>query len=360
MSDELLIFDEIELSEGDGFIGYICLNKPKAFNAIDLEMVRLMQIRLDAWKDDPRLAFIFLEGSGDKAFCAGGDVKGLYSGRVDTEEGIDNPSAIEFFDEEYSLDFDLHTFPKPIICWGNGVVMGGGLGLMLGCDHRIATESTRSAMPEITIGLFPDVGGSWFLNRSPGKSGLFLGLTGANINAHDAIYAGLANRFILHEHKDALLDELKTLNLAKVQSGALTLTLKRYQTLSESSLPESELKKHAELIDSCCDFESVSEIAKAIQQEANKSDSAWLKKAAETLAKGCPKTAHLVLQQLLRARYLSLEEVFVMERNISAQCMKSPDFYEGVRALLIDKDQQPKWTHASLGEVDSDYIEQYF
>jgi len=338
----------------------IHLNSPKTFNSLTLEMVQLIQKQLDKWRDAERVCVIFLDGHGEKAFCAGGDVKGLYNGRIDSSKGIDNPSAIEFFDQEYFLDYALPTYPKSIICLGSGIVMGGVLGLIVVCTDRIMTETSRTAMPEITIGLFPDVGGSWFLNRSPGKTGLFLGLTGVNINAHDAIYAGLANRFIANEHKESLISDLLLLDVKLIADGQITKILKKYERQSDDLLPVSELKQHEKLINNLCDYENVIDISQAIISHCKEQESTWLQSAANTLQNGCPVTAHLVFQQLERAKHLSLAEVFTMERNISAECMRQTDFYEGVRALLIDKDKAPKWLHNSIAEVENEFLESYF
>ena len=358
--DAPVLFQKKTLASKNDFIGCIHLNAPKSFNSLTLQMVHLIQKQLDAWREDQSIVAVFLDGEGEKAFCAGGDVKGLFNGRVDTGTGIDNPSAIHFFDQEYTLDYCLHTFPKPIICWANGVVMGGGLGLMVGCRHRIVTESSRSAMPEITIALFPDVAGSWFLNRCPGKSGLFLGLTGVNINAHDAIYSGLANRFIAGSFKNEVLNSLLELSAEDIHKGKITDCLKNFEQQSLHKLPESELKLHADFIEQVCDFENLTDIVSAIVNQASLQESTWLQGAAKTLSQGCPITAHLVFEQLQRGKYLSLKEVFDMERKISAQCMRQRDFYEGVRALLIDKDKNPQWTHKNVAEISRDFLQSYF
>lgn len=360
MTESPVTFKKEKLSDQKGSIAFIHLNAPKSFNSLTLEMVRLIQGQLNEWREDEDVRLIFMDGEGEKAFCAGGDVKSLYEGKQQGSKGIDNPSAINFFDEEYALDFAIHTFPKTIIVWGHGVLMGGGLGLFTGCTHRIVCENTRSAMPEITIGLFPDVGGSWFLNRSPGKTGLFLGLTGVNINAADAIYSGMANRFITQNFKAELLQTLCALSCADIDNGEVTKVLKHFQQLSQNHLPVSELQQHRTFIESVCDAENLKDIVKQIIEQGSVHESAWLQAAANTLKNGCPTTAHLVFEQLKRARYLSLEAVFDMERKISAQCMRNADFYEGVRALLIDKDKSPKWSHASVAEVSSQEIETYF
>jgi enoyl-CoA hydratase/carnithine racemase len=195
-------------------IGMITLNAEKTLNALSLEMIDLITAQLEAWATDEGLAMVLLQAAGDKAFCAGGDLQNLYQSMLihhDSTEKDDiraNPYARDFFDREYRLDYFIHTYPKPILCWGHGIVMGGGIGLMAGASHRVVTEKSRLAMPEIAIGLFPDVGGSYFLNRMPGKLGLFLALTGAMINTADAKFVQLADYAIAQVDKSKVLDEL--------------------------------------------------------------------------------------------------------------------------------------------------------
>ena len=184
-----------EHASHQGAIGHITLNVPATLNSLTLTMVDQIQSTLEQWRDRSDIAVILIDGSGDKAFCAGGDVQALRDSCLASPGGPCD-YAETFFTREYRMNFTLHTYPKPIICWGSGIVMGGGLGILAGCRIRIVTETTRIAMPEVTIALFPDVGGSWFLNRMPGGTGLFLGLTGASINAGDALYTGIANRFM--------------------------------------------------------------------------------------------------------------------------------------------------------------------
>ena len=204
MAEESILF--AELPAASGRVGRVTLNVAATLNSLTLEMVDLLQAKLDQWRGDEKIAAIFIDGAGEKAFCAGGDVQALHESAVATPGGpCDYAEA--FFTREYRMNYTLHTYPKPIICWGHGIVMGGGLGVMVGCSHRVVTEKTRIAMPEVTIALFPDVGGSWFLNHMPGKTGQFLALTGASINAADAIYTGLADRFISSEHRSAVVDQ---------------------------------------------------------------------------------------------------------------------------------------------------------
>ncbi|KDB97461.1 enoyl-CoA hydratase/isomerase family protein, partial [Bordetella bronchiseptica] len=189
-----VLFEE-RIADNGVRLGVATLNAPQTLNGLSLEMVELLDARLRAWAEDAAVAMVILQGAGEKAFCAGGDLHGLYRSMRENTSGDAwaNTHARRFFEHEYRLDYLIHTYPKPVLCWGHGIVMGGGVGLMMGASHRVVSETTRMAMPEITIGLFPDVGGSWLLNRMPGRTGLFLALTGAHVNASDAFFAGLAD-----------------------------------------------------------------------------------------------------------------------------------------------------------------------
>ncbi|WP_334167975.1 enoyl-CoA hydratase/isomerase family protein, partial [Achromobacter mucicolens] len=189
-----VLFEERSAANGMRF-GIATLNAPQTLNGLSLEMVDLLADRLDAWARDPGVALVVLQGAGDKAFCAGGDLHGLYRSMTENtgKPSWSNTYARTFFEREYRLDYRIHTYPKPVLCWGHGIVMGGGIGLMMGASHRVVSETSRLAMPEVSIGLFPDVGGSWLLNRMPGRSGVFLALTGAQLNTSDAFFAGLAD-----------------------------------------------------------------------------------------------------------------------------------------------------------------------
>ena len=189
---------ETLIAENGCQIGVITLNAEKTLNALSLDMIDLMAEQLALWSTDDNIALVLMQAAGEKAFCAGGDLQNLYQSMLTHHASVDkddvraNQYACDFFNREYRLDYLIHTYPKPILCWGHGIVMGGGIGLMAGASHRVVTEKSRLAMPEIGIGLFPDVGGSYFLNRMPGKLGLFLALTGAMVNAADAKFTKLA------------------------------------------------------------------------------------------------------------------------------------------------------------------------
>lgn len=355
-----VIFREFDTDNGFK-IGHATLNKAASLNALDLEMIRLLMPQLLMWQSDPGIVCVVLDGSGDKAFCAGGDVVAMHQAMVSSPDTC--PHQIEtFFSEEYTLDYLIHTYSKPFVVWGNGIVMGGGLGLMAGASHRIVTESSRIAMPEITIGLYPDVGGSWFLNQMPGGCGLFLGLTGASINASDACFVSLADHAISHSEQESFYAALRELPW----QGQLTLDNRQLEDLcqsfagrSESVMPTSNVESHFALINEATHRNHLEEVVAAIA-DIDSTDDKWLSRAQSTLAKGSPITAHLVWQQLRRGADMTLADCFRMELVMSCRCAAVGEFQEGVRALLIDKDNQPAWTYTSVGEVDAALIESFF
>lgn len=341
-------------------LGVITLDAPKSLHALTLEMIRAIDGALVAWADDASIACVVLQSSTDKAFCAGGDVRSLRTAVADQPGVVPNPQALAFFAEEYRLDHRIHTYVKPLLVWGGGIVMGGGLGLMAGASHRVVTESTRIAMPEITIGLFPDVGGSWFLGRMPGRSGLFLGLTGAPMNAADALFVGLGDYFLQQEARAMVLNALA---LAQWQPEAQANhqqldRLLRGLSSPSSLLPESPVRANFDAIAALTQAPTLDEVVAAIA--AYEGESAWLQKAAHSLARGAPSSATLVWAMRERTRHLSLAQVFQLELVVALQCCAHPDFAEGVRALLIDKDNAPQWQPPSLAELDERYLSEYF
>ncbi|WP_407315470.1 enoyl-CoA hydratase/isomerase family protein [Pseudomonas sp. nanlin1] len=352
-----LTFEELTGVDG-ARLGVATLNAPAALNALSLPMVQALAEQLKRWAHDPHVACVLLRGSGPKAFCAGGDVRSLVEA-CRAHPGEVPPLAARFFAAEYRLDYDLHTYPKPLIAWGHGYVLGGGMGLLQGANIRIVTPSSHLAMPEISIGLYPDVGASWFLSRLPGKLGLFLALTGAPLNARDALDLGLADRFLREDQQDALIDGLLQINWqeqTKIQLGGL---LKALQHEAHSLLPEGRWLARRELIDECLDVCDAVGAWRALQLWRGHSDP-LLDKAAQTLAQGCPLTALLIWQQLHRARHLSLAQVFQMEYTLSLNCCRHPEFAEGVRARMIDRDQQPRWHWPDIASIPAAVVEAHF
>lgn len=360
MSDPVVLFETIPAANGKK-IAVATLNAEKSLNSLSLPMVDLLGPQLAQWENDAGIACVVLRGQGAKAFCAGGDVVQLYQSACAQDE-----VAAQFFEREYRLDHQIHVYKKPLIVWGNGIVMGGGLGLMSGASHRVVTESSRIAMPEVTIGLYPDVGGTWFLNRTPGKTGLFLALTGASINAADALFIGLADRFIAHEkYADVLAALAATQWEADTarHAGQVSHALRDSERASLESLPASPVRMHFDLINRLCDGDDIEGVVAnitALQSGGEWADDKWLQKAAKTLAAGCPATIHLVDQQFKRGKNLSLREAFQFELILSINCMRFGNFREGVRALLIDKDNQPKFEPANLRDVKPEFVAAHF
>lgn len=355
---DVVLFEILPGSAGKN-IGVATLNVEKKLNSLSLEMVRALLPQLSAWEADDSIVCVWLQGAGDKAFCAGGDVKVLHDRIREAGPQEALPFCQAFFEEEYRLDYLIHRYRKPLLVWGHGIVMGGGIGLMSGASHRIVTETSRLAMPEITIGLYPDVGGTWFLNHAPGRTGLFLGLTGANITAADALFVGLADRFIPSDRKAAVLQALQRIQWsddAGRHHGQVSHVLREFE--DRAALPVSPVREHYDQIQQLTDGDDCVDVVNRLL--AYRGDDAWLNKAIATLKKGCPVTAHLVYEQLRRGRKWSLEQVFQMELIMSVQCCLHPDFPEGVRALLVDKDGKPQWHHASVEAVPAAWIEQHF
>ncbi|WJN58255.1 enoyl-CoA hydratase/isomerase family protein [Pseudomonas sp. SO81] len=322
-------------------IGIASLDAEKSLNALTLPMIEALDAKLKQWAEDDGIACVLLRGNGPKAFCAGGDVVQLVQ-QCREHPGEVPPLARRFFADEYRLDHRIHTYPKPLICWAHGHVLGGGMGLMQGAAIRIVTPSSRLGMPEINIGLYPDVGGSWFLARLPGKLGLFLGLTAASINARDALDLDLADRFLRDDQQDVLIEGLVQMNWREQSAEQLNSLLRALEQESRSQLPEAQWLPRRARIDALLDLADLPAAWHAITA-LHGDDDLPLARAAKTLAAGCPLTAHLVWEQIRRARHLSLAEVFRMEYAMSLNCCRHPEFPEGVRARLIDKDQTPKW-----------------
>lgn len=359
-----VIFEELDSANGKA-IGVITLSVEKTLNSLTLPMVELMLQQLQEWQHNSRIAAVWLQGAGEKALCAGGDVQELYRSATKTPGGP-CVEAETFFEQEYRLDYLLHVYPKPVVCWGHGIVMGGGLGLFAGSSHALVTEKTRIAMPEITIALYPDVGGSWFLNRMPGKCGLFVALTAAPLNAADAMYAGLARYFADSSRKQELLSALQALHWQdsdeknhQLLSGCLDeLTPGKAVNPEDGRELPGNLAEHRALIDQVCAGDSLAKVVDAIL--AIESENPWLQKAQANLAHGSPIAANTIWQQLRRGSGLSLEEVFAFELMISTNVVRHPEFAEGVRALLIDKDKSPRWQYERVDQVPEALTTQFF
>ncbi|MFZ2998880.1 MAG: enoyl-CoA hydratase/isomerase family protein [Undibacterium umbellatum] len=368
MSDAPVLFHTLPAANGMQ-LGVATLNSEKTLNALSKEMVQLLGKQLQAWDEDSSIAMVVLQAAGEKAFCAGGDLQNLYASMREhhasdkKDDLLGNAYALDFFEQEYRLDYQIHTYRKPILCWGHGIVMGGGIGLMAGASHRVVTEKSRLAMPEIAIGLFPDVGGTWFLNRMPGKLGLFLALTGASINASDALFVKLADVALPHASKT---DVLTTLQAAAWSNQTYQNHQRLSQILHEFSAQSSDtagpLRSNFDLINRLCSAADLPAIVAQLLavDAAQQEEHPWLQKAVSSLQKGSPTSAWLAHALQERGKHLSLAEIFRMELVAALACAQGHDFAEGIRALIVDKDQKPKWLPGSLGELQPQDGERYF
>ncbi|XP_030641753.1 3-hydroxyisobutyryl-CoA hydrolase, mitochondrial isoform X1 [Chanos chanos] len=338
------------LLETVGNAGVITLNRPKALNALNISMIRCMFPQLKKWEKDSETDIVIIKGAGGKAFCAGGDIRAV------TEAGKSGDSlAKDFFREEYILNNAIGTFQKPYVALIDGITMGGGVGLSVHGHFRVATEKTLFAMPETAIGLFPDVGGGYFLPRLQGKLGLFLALTGFRLKGRDVQRAGVATHFVESQKLGALQKEL--VDLRSPSMSDVTKLLDSYQEQSTLDIEKPfVLQQHIEAINRLFQADSVEQIVENLKNDG----SPFAQKQAETLAKMSPTSLKLTFRQLQAGATMSLQEVLVMEYRLSQACMRGHDFYEGVRAVLVDKDQSPKWKPSTLAGVSEQSVEESF
>lgn len=325
-------------------VGVLTLNRPAALNALDLATVRALTRQLDAWADDPAIRAVLLRGSGERAFCAGGDVRSLYQLQ---RQG--SPELGRFFDEEYALDCRIHRYPKPTIALMDGVVMGGGMGISQGCTHRLVTERTRMAMPETAIGIFPDVGGSYFLSRLPPALGVYLGVVGDTLSGADAVASGLADRLV----PSAFLADLPVL-IAAIDAEAWPAVPAHTAIASLLTAPVRAA------IDRHFGRASVEEILASLAGETDPALRPWVERTQGLLAQRSPLMMCVTFEQLQRGRRLGLEDCFRMERTMMAHSFALGDTMEGIRALLIDKDRAPRWRHRAEAEVRREEVEAFF
>ncbi|NRA82656.1 MAG: enoyl-CoA hydratase/isomerase family protein [Gammaproteobacteria bacterium] len=333
------------------------LNSEKSLNALSQPMIDSLLPKLMQWQDDDNVVAVLLDSMGDRAFCAGGDIVELYHAMVEHAPNA-APYVEEFFTNEYTLDYLIHTYAKPIIVWGNGFVMGGGLGLMAGASHRVVTETSRVAMPEVSIGLYPDVGGTYFLNRMPDNLGLFLGLTAAQMNAADCLKVKLADHFLLHQQKSDLIAAICEADFKGEDHQTISSLIDVLAQKSSSNMAVGNIESHRDLLNELLSKPTLTAIVSAIK--ALETDDKWLLKAQASLNRGSAISAHIVEKQLSVGTDLTLAQCFRLELALSVRCGELGEFREGIRALLIDKDYQPTWRFDDVRDVDNAIIEQLF
>lgn len=338
--------DEV-IVERRGSAGIIRLNRPKALNSLTLPMVRAMASALEDFASDPTVASVIVKGEGERGFCAGGDIRLLHqSGKEGSNE------AETFWREEFRLNHTISRYPKPYVVLMDGITMGGGVGLSAHGSHRIVTERTRLAMPETGIGYFPDVGATWLLPHAPGEVGTWMGLTGLAIHAADVLHAGFADHCVESSTLPALVDAIAALpaSASAADVHALIKTM-------EADAGESRLATNRDVIDRAFAVDTVEDILQALVGETGE----FVTETAGVIASRSPTSLKLTLR-LLRAGRSSANLAECLNRELGA-CMGilyNPDFYEGVRAAVIDKDRNPKWSPASLAEVTASDIDRFF
>ena len=336
--------EDIRIETADG-LGQVLLNRPKALNALTLPMIRAMAPALRAWAADPSVRAVVIKGAGDRAFCAGGDVRAIYeAGRAGRDDSADHPTRA-FFREEYQLNRLIHRFPKPYVALLDGITMGGGVGLSVHGSHRIVTEKTMFAMPETAIGLFPDVGATWFLTRCPDRLGTYLALTGARLKGADGLAADPAAHYVPSDRIPELEAALRggadvdaAVAAVKVEPGPGTLG------------------PHREAIRRSFAHASIDTILDALSRDGGD----FARQTRDGLLERSPTSLKVVLEQMKRGEGLSIEDALRMEYRLVQRCMDGHDFFEGIRAVLVDKDHAPKWQPARLEEVSDELVESHF
>jgi enoyl-CoA hydratase len=332
------------ICERRGAAGLVTLNRPKALNALTHRMVTELAAALDRWEHDPDVTRIVVAGAGERAFCAGGDIRALYEAGRSGRRG----EAVAFWRDEYLLNIRVKRYPKPYIALIDGIVMGGGVGVSLHGSHRVAGDRHVFAMPEVGIGFFPDVGATYALPRLPGAAGAYLALTGARVGPDDAGALGLATHLVPSGAMVALTDALVGGEPVDAVLGA-----------ASRPAGEGPIARERALVDRCFAADSVERVLQQLD-EASASGSDFARDTAATIRTRSPTSVRIAFEQVRRGRHLSFEDAMATEFRIVNRIAEGHDFYEGVRAAIIDKDGAPRWSPGSLGEVSTEAVEAHF
>lgn len=329
--------------------GLITLNRSKALNALNLPMIRSILPQLKEWEDSSRISMVVIKGAGDKAFCAGGDIRAMLPNTPEAED-----IRVNFFKEEYQLNNAIGTLEVPYVALIDGITMGGGVGLSVHGTFRVATEKTVFAMPETGIGLFPDVGGSYFLSRLGGKLGVYLALTGFRLKGVDVKRSGVATHYVTSDKIPALEKELLDLE-SPTDANTIGRLLDRYHNESNVS-GQFALAPHMEKIDSIFSADT----AEGILQKLKDDGSEWAQLQYQTLSKMSPTSVKVTLRQIQEGGDKTLQDCLEMEYRLSQRFMEDNDFFEGVRAVLVDRDNKPVWKPGTLSDVTTSMVDRYF
>jgi len=342
-------------------IAFLTLNRPAALNALSRDMLGELAATMRTCADDPAVYAVLIQGAGEKAFCAGGDVRALYQSYLDG-----GTLHEEFFTEEYRLDYFLHRYRKPYVALMDGIVMGGGMGIAQGAGIRIVGERTRMAMPEVGIGLFPDVGASYFLSRLPGSLGVYLALTGTTLRAADALYAELADFFLPRSQVLRLIQNLEQLVWSEEPRADVGLAIRKLAAdeptpgTRAAGTHEAPLRALRPAIDAHFGQPTVAGILDSLSREVRPEFAEWAEQTARLMNTRSPLMSAVTLEQLKRGRTLTLAQCFRMELGMVRECFASGEFIEGIRALIIDKDNAPRWRPARREDVTTAMVEAFF
>lgn len=338
-------------------IAFITLNRPAALNALSLDMIVQLHSDLKQFAADAAVNAVLIKGAGEKAFCAGGDIRAIY-------ESYRNGDSLhrDFFVTEYPLDYLLHAYPKPYVAVLDGIVMGGGMGISQGSRLRIVGDRTRMAMPEVAIGFFPDVGASYFLSRLNGALGPYLALTGVQIRASDALYAGLADVYLPRAGVDLLETELAALTWSAAHGSAdwRAAIDGVIQKLAGVALPPAPLAAIRPAIDQHFAAASVPGLLRSLEGERRPQFMEWAQQTLDLINTRSPTMLAVTLEQLRRGKSMTLAECLRMELGLVHHCFTQGDFIEGVRAMIIDKDNTPMWRPRRIEEVNDASVEAMF
>ncbi|MCQ4288376.1 enoyl-CoA hydratase/isomerase family protein [Pseudomonas stutzeri] len=333
-------------------VGYLTLNRPAGLNAVTLLMVRNLHRQLRDWADDQDVVAVVLRAAGEKAFCAGGDIRSLY----DSYQNGENLHRV-FFEEEYALDQYIHAYRKPLLALMNGFVLGGGMGLVQGASLRVISERTRMGMPEVGIGYFPDVGGSYFLPRLPGNLGIYMGITGNHVSSADALYAGLADYCVRYERFAELEQRLDQQDWRAPAQETMTNLV---SSMGRTELPDAPFKALFPAIEKHFAYDSIADIRQSLAEENRPEYRDWAAETLKIIDSRSPLSLSVTLEMLRRGRTLSLAECFRMELHLDRQWFDQGDIIEGVRALIVDKDKNPRWNPPTLEEVTPERVAAFF
>ncbi|MGG4442812.1 enoyl-CoA hydratase/isomerase family protein [Brevibacillus fortis] len=343
--------DEVLFCVSENGVATITLNRPKALNSLTYDMLIAIGDKLKEWAADDHIQVVVMKGAGTKGFCAGGDIKSLYEA-ASSQDAMHQ--AEHFFEVEYQVDQMIYTYEKPIIACLDGIVMGGGVGLTYGARHKIVTERTKWAMPEMNIGFFPDVGAAYFLNKAPGHIGRYLAMTATVIQAQDVIYIHGADVYMTSESMQSFLAHLEQVEW-ELNNADATLNQLLHEH-SEKPAQESELPLLQKQIDHYFSFEKVEEIICACEKD----QSDFARTTKETLLSKSPASLKITLKQLTEGKLKSLSDCFATDLVLANNFLRHRDFFEGVRSVLIDKDQEPLYMYRSLADVSEEMVESFF